>query len=361
MQVALYIHVPFCTRKCPYCHFYVIKDQDKTAFLKALKEEWKLRSPLLEKRRLESIYFGGGTPYLLDPDHVQEILGWINPSPEVEITLEANPEEITLAKTKAFKQVGINRLSIGMQSLDNTLLTTIGRKHTADQATQAVNIAHTAGIENISVDLMLDLPNQTLEQVKATCEKTVSLPITHLSLYNLVLEPPSLFFNKRKTIENQMPNDALSLAMLQTTCETLEEAGFKRYEISAFAKPGYRSRHNTGYWTGRPFLGLGPSAFSYWETVRFQNVCNLKKYTEALAQGRLPTDYRETLDPDARTRELLAIRLRMTDWLDLQDFKLTSSTLAQIKQHKLIEKKGNNIRLTPQGLLFYDRVASDLI
>ncbi len=360
---SLYFHLPFCQRKCDYCHFYVIPDKEshKTQYIKALHQEWQLRAPFLLDQKFTSIYFGGGTPALLGPQKISHILSWMNHLPQ-EITLEANPENVTQKGMEAFCQSGVNRVSLGVQSLDDHLLKTLSRQHNAKRAKQAVWETHQAGIHNISIDLMYDLPGQTLSSWKKTLREALSLPITHLSLYNLTLEPHTAFYKRRQSIKPKLPPEKLSLKMLELATQMIEGAGLERYEISAFAKEGYRSHHNVGYWTGRPFLGLGPSAYSYWQGSRFRNVANLSKYCKQLARGELPVDYIETLPAEAQIKEQLAVGLRMVEGYHYQELpKETLYSLAKLQDQGLLTMEENHLKLTPQGLLFYDSVASDLI
>lgn len=374
--VSLYVHVPFCTKKCPYCHFFVQPDslESQNIFLSALAKEWELRAPLLKNKKIASIYFGGGTPSLLPAKSLEKILDWIQNGPaplasSCEITLEANPETISLQSMQEFASVGINRVSIGVQSFDDTLLQILGRTHNSDKAKKAIHTTYEAGLTNLSIDLMYELPHQTLSHWKHSLKQVADLPITHLSLYNLVFEPGTSFHKKSKILSPALPSEEDCLTMLQEAVSHLESYGLKRYEISAFAKPGYESLHNTGYWTARPFLGLGPSAFSYWEGRRFRNKSHLKKYAELLEQNTFPEDFEETLSFEEKQKELLAVELRLLQGVDLQIFEkkhgLLSSSLHRSLQTLLakqwIKQEGSKYLLTEEGLLFYDSAASELI
>lgn len=375
-EFSLYFHIPFCTRKCDYCHFYVLPDKENLheKLLEALLWEWKKNLPLMRGKTLVSIYFGGGTPSLFGPKRIHHLIEVIKKSgvllpPNLEITLEANPEKINLSLMQDYAAAGINRVSIGIQSLDTELLKRLGRLHDSETAKQAVYTTLEAGISNITIDLMYELPNQTLQQWEETLIQIDLLPITHLSLYNLTIEPQTVFFKKRKALALLVPDANVSLAMYQLALKKLEEYGLKQYEISAFAKHDYYSRHNVGYWTGRPFLGFGPSAFSFWDGKRFQNVANLSKYHAALQVGQSPIDFTEKLNPDAHRRELLVIRLRINEGLNLQDFESTHGALEKetlscielLISQGLIEKNGQNLRLTAAGILYHDAIASQLI
>jgi putative oxygen-independent coproporphyrinogen III oxidase len=359
-EVSLYFHLPFCTRKCGYCHFYVIPDREelKQRFMEGLRLEWERQRPLLEDCSLVSIYFGGGTPALLGPERIGQILEWVSPS-SCEITLEANPENITSDLISRFADAGINRISIGLQAVQTPLLHTLGRLHTGESALSSVRAAFGGGIHNISVDLMYDLPGQSLADWQATLDSVVKLPITHLSLYNLAIESHTSFDKRRAEIERQMPTEEHSIQMLDMAVERLSRAGLERYEISAWAKPGYPSRHNLGYWLGRPFLGLGPSAFSDWEGRRFRNIANLNRWWRALKEGSEIVDFEERLEPAARARELLAIGLRMLDGVRMPDH--SQPAIEGLITQGLLQSIGNRICLTERGRLFYDSVAIALI
>jgi oxygen-independent coproporphyrinogen III oxidase len=374
-DISLYFHIPFCSKKCPYCHFFVLPDEErlKQPFLQALLSEWQLRLPQLQNKNIVSIYFGGGTPTKLDPDHyrllLQTIFHSVEISPDCEITLEANPEDVDLARMRQFCSLGINRVSLGVQSLNNEELILLGRSHSADKATQAILDTHRAGIENISIDLMFELPTQTLSTWGKSLNALSSLPITHLSLYNLTFEPHTIFFKSRQKLYPLLPSDAVRLQMLQNAIETLTALGLHRYEISAFARRDKQSRHNTGYWTARPFLGFGPSAFSYWDAKRFSNIAHFNKYLTALEQGQLPVDFEEQLPYPRNLQELLAVQLRLIDGVDLNLFESThgklptalTQTLQTLINKGWLTQQESIIKLTATGQLFYDSVATDLI
>lgn len=340
----------------------------------ALKKEWQMRLPYVRDNHLVSIYFGGGTPSLLGADYLNTILQWIqhdvgyDPN-KTEITLEANPENITDQLMREYAQVGINRVSIGIQTLSDTLLKKLERQHNGQKAIQAVLSTCAAGIHNITVDLMYDLPGQTLDIWSETLTKIGELPIKHLSLYNLTIEPHTTFFKQRHILEKILPDPEASLLMYEMAQTLLSQNQLKQYEISAFAHEGFQSRHNTGYWTARPFLGFGPSAFSFWNGQRFRNVAHLNRYAQQLDAGHFPVDFEEKLDVQASLRELLAIQLRLLEGVDLKVFEVkhgpldkeTLNSLENIKKMNYIEQDANIIRLTKKGILFYDTVAVELI
>lgn len=338
----------------------------------AIVKEWHLRLPLLAGHRIVSIYFGGGTPTRLDLEDLKTLLGLVHRldvAEDCEITLEANPEDVSFEKMRAYALLGINRVSMGIQSLEDNLLKELGRTHSVAKGVDAICATAEAGITNISIDLMYDLPCQTGSNWRSTLDQIKHLPITHLSLYNLTLEPHTAFFKKREHLTPLIPSDEESLALLNEGVFAIEAAGLLRYEISAFAKPGCRSLHNTGYWQGRPFLGFGPSAFSYWEGRRFRNVAHLNRYSQALDNQQFPVDFEECLSPSARVAELLAVRLRLLEGVDLLAFEARhgvcsadlKATLTRLVDEGWLLRAQNRYSLSIKGMLFYDTIASDII
>jgi oxygen-independent coproporphyrinogen-3 oxidase len=375
-EISLYFHIPFCTRKCSYCHFYVLPDKEssKIELLDGLYQEWERWLPFLQNKTVRTIYFGGGTPFLFGPERVASVLNLIKQTATLtaappEITLEANPENVTLELMQAYKAAGINRISLGVQTLDDSLLQLLGRLHCGNKALEAIYTTQAAGIDNISIDLMYDLPQQTLQHWEQTLKVVSTLPITHLSLYNLTIEPHTVFFKKQAILRKLLPDEETSLAMYEMAIDILEAKGLMQYEISAFAKADYQSKHNVGYWTARPFLGLGPSAFSYWENKRFRNIAHLKKYREQLQAGLSPIDFEEELDPQAHVRELLVIELRLRTGINIKAFQEKNGAikaemwqvLRQLQKETFLEIDTETIKLTKRGILFYDTVASELI
>ena len=359
-MISLYYHIPFCTKKCPYCHFYVIPNQVR--FHSILREgfflEWEQKKSQIEGKQLVSIYFGGGTPTLYGAEAIGELIALSGSREGVEITVEANPEESTPELFSALKQVGVNRISLGVQSLDDRSLQTLERTHSAEKAKEAIWAAKNSGIENISIDLMYDLPGQTESSWVYTLDQLKDLPIQHLSLYNLTIEPHTSF-HKRKVIQ---PSAEQSLRFLHLALHALDQLGLDRYEISAFAKPGFTSRHNLGYWTFRPFLGLGPSAFSYWEGERFQNTPHLQRYSRALKEGESPVSFRERLPYPQNLKEQIAVQLRLKEGLILPPLpEETNRSIQSLLTQGFLEMKEERLRLTGRGQLFYDLVASELI
>ena len=375
-DLSLYFHIPFCTKKCDYCHFYVLPD--KAPFHQLLMEglslDLELWAPQLQNKNLISIYFGGGTPSLLGAAALSQLLNKVRAlipfdHKQIEITLEANPETVSEGLIRNYAQAGVNRISLGIQTLDDALLNKLGRSHHAATAIKAIEATAAAGISNISIDLMYDIPGQTLGSWQKTLQHIGQLPITHLSLYNLTIEPHTVFFKYREALRKELPDAECSAQMYEMAQAALQDCGLVQYEISAFARNEKFSVHNVGYWDGRPFLGFGPSAFSYWQGRRFRAVANLNRYVQALREQRSPIDFSEELPATESRRELLAIALRLRSGVRLSDFQRrhgpldqeTIATLQRLEQDGLMMRSGDTIALTDRGVLFYDTVATDLI
>ncbi len=336
----------------------MIPNKNHEPFLQALLKEWEMRLPQIEDKEIVSIYFGGGTPTLFI-EGIEAILKRIC-APE--ITVETNPEDVTPQLIEKLDDLGVNRVSIGVQSLNNSLLKHLGRSHTAQKAIDALEITRKGGIENITIDLMYELPYQTLESWEETVDKACNLPITHLSLYNLTFEPHTVFKKKEKELQPHLPDEETAAAMLSSAISRFEQAGLKRYEISAFARNNQISVHNSGYWTGRSFLGYGPSAFSYWEGKRFQNSCNMNHYNKRLTQGMFPIDFEEKLSPLSSLHEKIAIGLRLTKGIPLPQLPLSTQKLLQeLDQEGWLIYDPLHAKLTEKGALFYDTVAERII
>jgi oxygen-independent coproporphyrinogen-3 oxidase len=268
------------------------------------------------------------------------------------MTIEINPEFTDFEKLQPF-----NRVSIGVQSLDPALLECLGRLHTQEEAKRAVRGVKEAGIDNISIDLMMELPGQTLDSWKRTLDEALELPISHVSLYNLTFEPHTPFYRNRKELAKTVPNPSLAREMIEVAIDRFEARNLPRYEISAFGRP---SVHNSGYWTGRPFLGIGPSAFSYIDGTRFQNVSNLHRYIQALRSGKSPIGFSETLSEEKSKRERLAIALRLVRGVPLEEVP-SYPEIDPLIQRGWLEKKEGRLALSLEGTFFYDSVATELI
>lgn len=366
----LYIHVPFCQKRCHYCSFYstTFGSKERDAFVSALCEEMSQRAT---KEVVETIYFGGGTPSQLSVEQVEIIFDSIHRNytvaADAEITFECNPDDVDTDKIRGLARLGINRISMGVQSFDEDVLRFINRRHTARQAHDAISICHNAGIQNVSIDLIYGLPMQTLKMWKDDLNIVkrliLSCTITHLSSYALSIEPGTHLYNIYKKGEFVEASDDTLLAMYNLLVDTLAEAGFEHYEISNFALPGFESRHNSSYWRQVPYIGLGPGAHSFdGGNMRRYNLSELKRYIAAPCD----TFENEMLSPEEMYDELIMTRLRMKEGLPLsllnkaQREYLDKSTRRYLLSGDLLQDE-KRIALTRQGIFISDLIFSDLM
>lgn len=374
-MAGIYIHIPFCRQACNYCNFHFSTSLHyKNEFLQALLKEIELQATAnyLQGQQVETIYFGGGTPSLLQTDELALVMNalhqWFNIHPNAEITLEANPDDITDEKLLGWKTLGINRLSIGIQSLFEEDLQWMNRAHTAVEAKNVISKARAAGFETFTVDLIYGTPGLSDEKWKQNLDWVVAQGITHLSCYALTVEEKTAL-DKQIRLQQKQPVDAEQQSrQFLLLMDYMQQAGFEHYEISNFAKPGHRSKHNSSYWHGTHYLGLGPSAHSFNGSSRQWNVGNNQQYIQSLEQGIIPFE-KEELTETQQLNEYIMTSLRLMEGCDLnlmnQRFGPASVAAIQqeaavfLKDHRLIEKDQHLI-LTKEGKLFADRIASDL-
>ena len=369
--LAIYIHVPFCVRKCAYCDFasFANREAEWGAYFDALGGEIDAWAERLRAYEARSVFFGGGTPSLVPATYLAETLKrlrrYVRFAPGCEITVEANPGTLNPDKLRIYRGSGVNRLSIGAQSFDAALLQALGRIHTPEQAEKAVRMAWDAGFANISLDLMYALPGQTMETWAATLDRALSLPLAHLSAYSLIVEEGTEMERRVRAGEASIPNDDAVNDMQRYAVKRLAGAGFMRYEISNYALPGFESRHNLTYWNGGEYLGLGSAAHSLMDNCRFANPPELERY---LAGERM-LDRAERSASDRR-EEMLMLATRTVRGLDLnrwraefgEDFVLTHKTqLRKLENYGLVEISGGFLRLTPAGLELQDSVVLELM
>lgn len=320
-MAGLYVHIPFCKTRCAYCNFFSTTALNQIErYIANLDRELDLRKDYLSTDTLATLYWGGGTPSLLSFQHCKTIMGHIKShfslEPMSEITLEANPDDITEECLNLWLDLGFNRLSIGIQSFDDKLLKLVNRRHTSQQAINAVETAQRAGFRNISIDLIYGLPGQTLEDWKKDICRTLQLDVQHVSAYGLSYEEGTPLYIRCQNKEIVPSDDDLYNQMYDLMCVELQRAGFERYEVSNFAKPYCRSRHNSSYWHDVSYMGIGPGAHSYNGQVRQWNVENLQLYMDSLEKGHLPLE-EETIDRTTHFNETLMLALRTAEGLDL--------------------------------------------
>ncbi len=375
LEAALYLHVPFCRAKCPYCDFYSLpKALDKAPlYLKALKMEARLRAPELKKYRLVTFYAGGGTPSLLPPSFYEELFSFLAglfPLEFKEVTLEANPEGLSLNQLKAYRSLGFNRLSLGAQSFQEKGLRALGRRHTVHEIEKAVELARRAGFENLSLDLIFAWPGQTLKDLEEELKKAVSFGPEHLSCYELTIEEGTPFGQLYAQGKLVLPEEETVVSMYSLIEDFLTASGYEHYEISNYAKPGWRCQHNLFYWQARPYLGLGPAAGSYLNGVRYKNIEDLEAYLTALLSGRLPPQEIERLSKEARFREAVILGLRLLEGVSrsrlFQEFgfdlkEYYGPVIEDLIKKGLLEWAGDFLKLSKKGLLLANQVLSYLV
>ncbi len=371
-ELGLYLHVPFCLRKCAYCSFYSQAGrQDRSRYLAAVtKQLCQLSSP----RPLTSIFFGGGTPTMLPPESLRQLLAeclqQFSCTEDAEISIEVNPATVDLPALRILRQAGFNRLSIGVQSFQDNELRRLGRPHTAADAAQTVRLARKAGFSNLSLDLMYGLPGQTLQTWQATLEQALCLTPQHLSIYELTIEEGTPFAHQQERGELPLPDEDSVLRMVEITQQMTGNAGFRRYEISNYALPGFECRHNLNYWQNGEWLGLGPGAVFSINGTRCTAIADVEEYCRRVESGQEVWQEEETLEPEAAFRESVVIGLRMTDGIALDTLRRRfgidaeayyGATLARLIRLGMLELTQRQLRLTAQGLLLANTVMADLV
>ena len=370
----LYIHVPFCEKRCLYCDFYSNTDSRyKSAYLEALIREMEMRKGYLQDEPLETIYFGGGTPSQLSIAELERIFEAIyrnfRTTEEMEITLEANPDDMTPRYVAALQALPINRISMGVQSFDETDLKFLNRRHDKAEAIRAVELCRQYHIYNISIDLIYGLPNQTVEKWEKNLTEALRLDIPHISAYHIIYEEGTPLYRLLKSGKISPVDEETSLALFSTLIDRISDAGFEHYEISNFAHPGFYSRHNSSYWQGKKYLGLGPSAHSYDGTEREWNISSLSAWRKGILE-RNPAIEKEPLDLNTRYNDYIITHLR-TQWgIDLGEMSALfgpeklNYCLQMAKPHEelgLLLQKDNKIVLTRKGIFVSDGIMSDLL
>ncbi len=375
-EAALYLHVPFCRAKCPYCDFYSLpqppEEEILRKFLKALKKEVLLRRAELESYRFVTLYVGGGTPSLLPPWFYQNFYEFLEKeltfTPQ-EATLEANPEGLTLKYLRAVKSI-FNRLSLGAQSLRAEGLRALGRRHSIDDIKKAFEAARNAEIKNISLDFIFGWPGQTLILLEQELKEIKLLAPEHISYYELTLEEGTAFYQKARKGKLSLPPEDEVIRMYEFVHSFLVEVGYEHYEISNFARFGFRCRHNLFYWEARPYLGLGPAAASYLHGRRTKTVEDLHLYLKSLEEGVLPPREVEKLTEEERFREAVILGLRLLGGIDLFLFRKRfqydlrayyGARLRRLFEMGLLEISDNHLRLTQKGRLLANAVFRELV
>lgn len=363
-MAGIYVHVPFCTVKCAYCDFYSVARRDMAdRYIDAVGREYAVRRNELGTEPVETLYFGGGTPSLLSPEQFKRLSSYFDKAGVGEFTIEVNPDDVSKDKIDAWLDAGVNRISIGVQSLDDDELRTVGRRHNAAQAIDAIALLRSKGITNISGDLIYGLPGQTVDSFRRSLAGLIDTGITHLSAYSLSYEEGTRLWRRLQEGRVEPADEELTEMMYDALCEGARAAGFEHYEISNFAKPGFRSRHNSSYWRGVPYLGLGPGAHSLDAVgIRRYVPSDIRAYINSPESAAL-ADAESDID---RANDSIMVSLRTAEGLDLSQFsviqrqKIASAADPWIKSGKL-SVTDIGYAVTEKGWLVSDAIIRDLM
>ena len=379
-ELGIYIHIPFCKQKCYYCDFisYANKEEKIQEYIKCLQKEIEMESEKYKNEEYEitTIYIGGGTPSFIDASYIERIINTIKQNYKLyenpEITIEVNPGTINEEKIKKYKDIGINRISIGLQTTKDNLLKQIGRIHKYEEFLNCYKIVKKIGIDNINVDLMLGLPNQTLEDLKESLIEVINLKPNHISLYSLILEENTILEKMVSQNMTKLPEEDLEREMYWTTKNILEENGYIHYEISNFSKKGYESKHNLNCWNQKEYLGFGVAAHSYTKNKRYCNTNNIEDYIKNVQNGKILNNRTicEIQNKIEEQKEYMLLGLRKIQGIDIQEFKnkfidnpiyIFHKELEKLVKEELVEIDLNQIKLTSKGLDFANLVWEEFI
>ena len=366
---AVYIHIPFCTNKCFYCDFnsYVLKDQPVMEYLQALDREMEQTTALVPPGQIDTIFVGGGTPTVLTPSEMEFFLSSVKKnfpqwSDNIEFTMEANPGTTDIEKLKVMKAGGVNRVSFGVQSFQNSLLSGIGRIHNTDDVYRSLDNAHQAGLDNLSIDLMFGLPNQTVEMLDESITKALELGLPHYSIYSLKVEENTLFHTMFQRNQLPLPNEEDELQMYLLLMSRMKAAGYNQYEISNFAKPGFESRHNTTYWHNEDYYGLGAGAHGYVARQRHVNIKGVTPYNQASMAGLPRLDQFAVSEAEAM-EDFAMVGLRLLEGMQTSRFEaqfdqkfedVFGTPLSKLLKGGLLipREDGDGYKLSEQGILY---------
>lgn len=373
-MAGIYIHIPFCKQRCRYCGFFSSTNiYNKERYIKAVCHELEIRRNYTYNDKIDTIYIGGGTPSLLNEKDFNGIFSTIEKNFDVnqhaEITLEANPDDLSISYLTMLRSFSFNRISMGVQSFNDELLKKIGRRHDAQCAIKAVNNARDTGFDNISIDLIFALPDSTKESWEKDLKQAITLNPEHISAYNLTYEEGTALYHSLKNGEVVPLSEENNIEQFEMLIDTLNTAGYRHYEISNFAKPGHESKHNTGYWHDIPYIGCGAAAHSYDRDSRQWNIANIERYIKGIENDKLDCEI-EQLNETERYNEAILTRLRTSDGLPLEWFKKNFKEKYRTYMQRAITdnitygtlvKTGDNIKLTRKGIFISDAVIRDLI
>jgi len=362
----LYLHIPFCHRVCPYCSFYKHTPGATpiVRFIDALAAEARTRIGAAEVPP-RTLYLGGGTPSMLSPGHLTRLFAALHELIDFsrldEVTLEANPATFDLTKARLFRDLGVTRVSLGVQSFSPQVLETLGREHTPEQAAESVTLLRDAGIPQVNIDLMFSVPGQSAAEWQDTLCQALSLEPDHISAYNLTYEEDTAFFDSLRRGDAAI-NEDVDADLFNLTDKLLEAAGFEHYETSNYARPGMHSSHNRGYWRGEDYLGLGPSAVSTVNAIRSKNIADTARYVEMIQGIGQAITEAETLDPEACRIERIALGLRTSDGIAMDLLDPPARARAELMVHENLARiTGGRLILAGRGRALVDPIAAELI
>ena len=375
-DLSLYIHIPFCKSKCSYCDFLSFADKDEKIedYINALLTELKLYKDKLSNYQIKTIFIGGGTPTNIDAVYIEKILNYINKNYNVEnleeVSIESNPGTLNEEKIKTYIRAGINRVSLGVQSLNDDILSSIGRIHTSKDFYDSFKLLRQMGIKNINVDLMFGLPSQSMEDVVYSLDKMIDLGVEHISYYGLILEEGTKLYDLYEKDKIFLPSEEKEREMYHSIVSILKNNGYDHYEISNFSLPGYECKHNLVYWDINPYIGIGLNSHSNMGGKRFSNTIDMDRYIDLLDQEKLPVIDQESIDKDTEIEEFCIMGLRKIDGIDkIQFFKRFDLNIEdiyndEIQKHVkggLINNNKYNISLTSKGLDLSNLVEIDFL
>lgn len=363
-MLGLYIHIPFCISKCKYCDFnsYKLDLDEKRKYLNAIEKEMKFYKEEIRGKEIDTIFIGGGTPSILNQNEIKFLFNNIKSNFKIkndaEITMECNPGTLTLDKLNTMKECGVNRLSIGLQAVQNKHLEYIGRIHTYEEFQKNYYQAKEVGFENINIDLMYALPNQSKKDWMESLEKVVKLNPTHISAYSLILEENTELFNMYEKNEFKLLDEDTDIEMYEYTIKYLKSHGYNQYEISNYAKEGFECKHNILYWKCKNYVGLGASASGFLNEIRYNNFCELDKYEGIINSGKKPIEWKEKLSIKDKIEESIFLGLRMNEGIEFKHFhekynvnfrEVYKNEINKLEKMKLIEISDKGMKLTQKG------------
>lgn len=362
----LYVHIPFCLKKCHYCDFVITTKRgpsDREEFFRAIFSEAEAASKKYGRLKFNTFYLGGGTPSALSSAEMQSLVLKIKEhfdfEPDFEFTCEINPGDIDREKLETYRQLGMNRVSLGVQSFQEHLLEDMGRPHGVKEILEAHELLKQTGFKNISFDLINGLPKQTLEEFRESLQRTADMGASQLSLYDLDVHEKTVYGLRRRENRLPVPDEDTRSEMYEAAQKIMTGGGYHHYEISTFAKPGFESRHNLLYWHNQEYLGLGPGAFSYLNGVRYQFSGDVRGYLEKCAAGNWKPETEDILTEEEKEKETLFTGLRLLKGVDLNLFRMISDDLQKkleaAKPYGLFETKQNRLYLTPKGRALAER------